>query len=226
MIKSVRLRGRLARYRLRCAARSPADLSGRGIARRPSSRSGAVSRPQFRGTLKSALNAWKADLNAWKAERCLRKFALAVIESSRTARASGGLAVRTSRSILESLRGFARGARPARAIVTRAVELAQPGRPIRRPQQQLEECPVSPVFGSGSAAFRTLHDNLPFGRAHAPPPGPASLLQDHFKNRKLVRHCNRFNSQAEFHICIFHLGAGSKFPCEGEKNSTKSAMPV
>jgi hypothetical protein len=169
MIKSVRLRGRLTRYRLRCAARAAADLGGRGIAQRPSSRSGAVSRRQFRGTLKSALNAWKA-------ERCRRKFALAAIESSRTARASGGLAVRTSRSILVSLRGFARGAGPARAIVTRAVEIAQPGRPIRRPQQQLEECPVSLVFGNGPAAFRTLHDNLPFGRAHAPPPDPASLL--------------------------------------------------
>jgi hypothetical protein len=110
---------------------------------------------------------------------------------------------------------------PTRAIVVRAVEITQPGRPIRRPQQQQEECPVSPVFGSGSAAFRTLHGNLAFGRAHAPPPGPASLLQDHFKNRKLVGHCDRFNRSAELHICVVHLVAGSNFSPRGRQKLKK-----
>jgi hypothetical protein len=57
---------------------------------------------------------------------------------------------------------------------------------IRRGQQQLEECPVSFVFGGGSAAFRTLHDDLPFGCAHAPPPSSAALLYGEFKDWKLI----------------------------------------
>jgi len=46
---------------------------------------------------------------------------------------------------------------------------------------------VSFVFGSGSAALRTLHDDIAFGCAHAPPPFSAAFLQDHFKNKKLVQ---------------------------------------
>jgi hypothetical protein len=132
-------------------------------------------------------------------------------------------AKRSSRSILESLKGFARGARPARAVVTPAVGMSQPGRPIRRPQQQLEECPVSLVFGSGSAAVRTLHDNLPFGRAHAPPPSPASFLQDHFKNRKLIGHCHRSIDRVEFHICVVPSRRRVQNSPRGRQNST--AMP-
>jgi hypothetical protein len=62
---------------------------------------------------------------------------------------------------------------------------------IRRGQQQEEERPVSFVFGSGSAAFRTLHDDIPFGCAHAPPPCSPAFLQELFKNLKLVRHRDR-----------------------------------
>ena len=124
-----------------------------------------------------------------------------------------------SRSILECLKGLARGAGPARAIVTRAVGITQPGRPIRRPQQQQEECPVSPVSGSGSAACRTLHDNLPFGRAYAPPPSPASLLQDHFKDRKLIGHCVRFNSGVPY-LCRSISSQVQIFLRGGDKNST------
>jgi hypothetical protein len=46
---------------------------------------------------------------------------------------------------------------------------------------------VSFVFGSGSAAFRTLHDDSPLGCAHAPPPCSATLLQGQFKNGKLIQ---------------------------------------
>ena len=122
--------------------------------------------------------------------------------------------------------GLARGAGPAGVIVTGAGGITQPGRPIRRPQQQQEECPVSPVFGSGSAACRTLHDNLPFGRAHAPPPSPASLLQDHFKNRKLIGHCVRFNlDQAALHICVVPSRRRFKFSPPAQQKLNKSAMP-
>ena len=120
----------------------------------------------------------------------------------------------------KALKGFARGVRPARAVVTRAVGITQPGRPIRGPQQQQEECPVSLVFGSGSAAVRTLHDNLPFGRAHAPPPSPASLLQDHFKNRKLIGHCNRSIDQVEFHTCVVPSRRRVQNLPRGRQNST------
>jgi hypothetical protein len=63
---------------------------------------------------------------------------------------------------------------------------AHPDRLIRRGQQQQEECPVSLVFGSGPAALRTHHDGSPFGRANAPPPYSAALLQHQFKNRELI----------------------------------------
>ena len=88
------------------------------------------------------------------------------------------------------------------AAIFRAPRRAEP-RSIRRGQQKQEQCPVSLVFGGESAAFRTLHDNLPFGRAHAPPPGPASLLQDRFENRKLIGHCNRFNGSSRVpYLCL------------------------
>jgi hypothetical protein len=107
-----------------------------------------------------------------------------------------------------SLKGSASGAGPA--SVTRAVGIAQPGRPIRRAQQQQKERPVSLVFGSGPAAFRTLHDNLPFGRAHAPPPGPASLLQDRFENRKLIGHCHRFSTVGQAGVPYLGLSISSQ----------------
>jgi hypothetical protein len=58
---------------------------------------------------------------------------------------------------------------------------------IRRGQQQEEERPVSFVFGSGSAAFRTLHDDMPFGCADAPRQCSAALPQGQFKNWKLIQ---------------------------------------
>ena len=73
--------------------------------------------------------------------------------------------------------------RPMRASI---MGPAHPDRLIRRRQQQLEECPGSFVFGSGSAAIRTLHDDGPFGRANAPPPYSAALLQHQFKNGELI----------------------------------------
>jgi hypothetical protein len=36
-----------------------------------------------------------------------------------------------------------------------------------------------------------VHNDLPFGRAHAPPPYAAALFQEQFKNRKLLRHGDR-----------------------------------
>ena len=41
-------------------------------------------------------------------------------------------------------------------------------------------------LAAGSAAFRTLHDDRPFGCADAPPPCSAALRQGQFKNRKLI----------------------------------------
>jgi hypothetical protein len=56
-----------------------------------------------------------------------------------------------------------------------------------RRQQEQEECPDGFVFGSGSAAFRTLHDNIPFGSADAPPPSSAALPQGQFENWKRIQ---------------------------------------
>jgi hypothetical protein len=62
----------------------------------------------------------------------------------------------------------------------------------RRGQQQQEECPVSFVIGSRSAAFRALHDYVPFGCTDAPVPYSASPLQDHIKDWKsIIKHCCR-----------------------------------
>jgi hypothetical protein len=58
----------------------------------------------------------------------------------------------------------------------------QPDRLIRRGQQQQEEGPVGLIAGGGSAAFRTMHDDIPLGCANAPLPISAALLQDLFKN--------------------------------------------
>ncbi len=77
--------------------------------------------------------------------------------------------------ILGLSNGFFRAPRPA--------ELA---RSVGRGQEQKEERPVSFVLGSGSAAFRTLHDDIPFGCANAPPPFPAAFPRYHFKNSKLI----------------------------------------
>ena len=38
-----------------------------------------------------------------------------------------------------------------------------------------------------SAAFRPMHDDLRSGCAYAPPPASAALVQEHFKNWKLIR---------------------------------------
>jgi hypothetical protein len=76
---------------------------------------------------------------------------------------------------------------------------------IRSAEQHQEECPISLVFGSGSAAFRTLHDDIAFGRANAPPPSSAALPQDHVKNWKLIDIPIQWN----FHLSAsFEVGAG------------------
>jgi hypothetical protein len=46
-------------------------------------------------------------------------------------------------------------------------------------------------LAAGPTGFSTVHNDLPFGRAHAPPPYAAALFQEWFKNRKLMRHCDR-----------------------------------
>jgi hypothetical protein len=82
---------------------------------------------------------------------------------------------------------------PFKTLSTKAVErLASSGllsriRSIGRGQQQQEKCPVSVVFGSGTAAFRTLNNGIAVGRGHAPQPFSATFLQDHLKDLKLIR---------------------------------------
>jgi hypothetical protein len=71
-----------------------------------------------------------------------------------------------------------------------AVGVTQAGRLIRSAEQHQEERPIGLVFGRGSAALLTVHNDLPFGRAHAPRPYAAALFQEQFKNRKLIRHCD------------------------------------
>lgn len=73
----------------------------------------------------------------------------------------------------------------------RALCIAQPDQPIVRSLQQQEECPVSLVVGGVSAAFRAPHDDIPGGRAHAPSPSSAALVQKRFKNWKFIRHHGR-----------------------------------
>ena len=58
---------------------------------------------------------------------------------------------------------------------------------IRSAKQQKEECPLCLVFGSGPFALRPLHNNLPFGCMHAPPPDAAALFQLQFKNGKSIQ---------------------------------------
>jgi len=79
---------------------------------------------------------------------------------------------------------------------------------MSRGQQQQKERPVGIVFGSGSAAFRTVHDDIPFGSADAPPPSSAALLQGQFKNWKLIqisRSCLAKRVQTEPPIRKNHL---------------------
>ena len=95
-----------------------------------------------------------------------------------------GLPLKVEKSQLAS------GTGPTRTVVACTVAVTQARRLIRSAEQHQEECPISLVFGSGSSAFRTAHNDLPFGRAHAPPPYTAALFQERFKNRKLIRHCD------------------------------------
>jgi len=74
----------------------------------------------------------------------------------------------------------------ARAAGAGALRIVQRDRPIRRGKQQQEEGSLSLVLGSGSNAFKTLHENIPRGRANTPSPSPAALLHDHFKKWKLI----------------------------------------
>ena len=83
------------------------------------------------------------------------------------------------------------GASLGRAAGDSALCTAQPDEPIWRSLQQQEECPVSLVIGRVSAAFRAPHDHIPCGRAHAPSPSSAALVQKQFKNRKFIRHHGR-----------------------------------
>jgi len=111
----------------------------------------------------------------------------------------------------------ASGTGPAGAVVAKAVAVTQAGRLIRSAEQHQEERPISLVFGSGSAAFRTVHDDLPFGRAQAPPPYPAALFQEPFKNRKLIRHLRSLIGQSG--LVSFDLVAGSSFTVKYSKTA-------
>ena len=64
-----------------------------------------------------------------------------------------------------------------------------PGRLVRRGEKQQKQCPFSVIFGRGSAAFGTAHDDAPVCRAHSPPPSFSTApLQDHLKDWELIRH--------------------------------------
>src|SRR6476659_8735816 len=60
---------------------------------------------------------------------------------------------------------------------------------VRRAQQHQEKRSVCLVSGTDSAAFRAVHDDLPFFRTNAPSPHAATLLQEGFKDRQSVWHC-------------------------------------
>jgi hypothetical protein len=78
---------------------------------------------------------------------------------------------------------------------------------VRSAQQHQEERSISFISGSGSAAFRALHNDLPLSCTNAPSPCTATLFQQYFKDRQLVRH-------AIFHLVSsnvsFDLLAGSE----------------
>jgi hypothetical protein len=78
---------------------------------------------------------------------------------------------------------------------------------VRSAQQHQEERSISFISGSGSAAFRALHNDLPLSCPNAPSPCTAALFQQYFKDRQLVRH-------AIFHLVSsnvsFDLLAGSE----------------
>jgi hypothetical protein len=71
-------------------------------------------------------------------------------------------------------------ARAADAVIMRDVR-------VRSAQQHLEERSISLVSSEGSAAFRALHNDLPFGRTNAPTPSTTALFQQDFEDRQLVR---------------------------------------
>ena len=64
---------------------------------------------------------------------------------------------------------------------------------VRSAQQHQEKRPIGLVSGGGSAAFRALHDDLPFGRTNAPSPYAATLFQQGFKDRQDVVAFQSFN---------------------------------
>jgi hypothetical protein len=111
----------------------------------------------------------------------------------------------------------------------------QSDRSIRRGQQQQEECPVSFVIGSGSAAFPALHDHVPFGCADAPVPFSAAPLQDYFKDWKstirdlkdwklIIRHGNRDKrGPIEKTLHEWSVGMPSHF-CAGDRGQPRWAM--
>jgi len=80
-----------------------------------------------------------------------------------------------------------RGAAPDTVTADCAVEASRLSCSIRR-TKKLEKRPVGLVFCCTSTGFRSLNNSLLFGRTHAPPPGSATLLQHHIKNRKLILH--------------------------------------
>ena len=71
-----------------------------------------------------------------------------------------------------------------------AVVIARMDVGVGSAQQHQEERSVGVVSGKGSAAFRALHDDLPFGCTNAPFPRAATLFQQYFKDRQLMRHCD------------------------------------
>jgi hypothetical protein len=88
---------------------------------------------------------------------------------------------------------------------------------MRSAEQHQQERPISLVSGSGSAAFRPVHDDLPFGRAQAPPPYAAALFQEPFKNRKLIRHLRSLIGRSG--LVSFDLVAGSRFRAKYSKTA-------
>ena len=79
------------------------------------------------------------------------------------------------------------GLRPACGVAA----WTRPSQSVPCPQQLEEERPVSLVLGCASVSFRTLHDHLSPGLAHAPMPSLATPIHNHFENEKLILHRHR-----------------------------------
>jgi hypothetical protein len=95
-----------------------------------------------------------------------------------------------SREVSSGYAGLNARTRAARVARPSAVVIGRMDVGVRSAQQHQEERSVGVVSGKGSAAFRALHDNLPFGCTNAPSPRAATFFQQYFKDRQLMRHCS------------------------------------